>query len=94
MADKTLVVLSKHVFAEYLPVIIILAAKQPDLLNTPKRPVNGWTNHWLCLRVPSSQGPVTECMDIQANPGLTQTSSVMDLRSSAPVSERVALCNL
>ena len=35
-----------------------------------------------------------ECMDIQANPGLTQTSSVMDLRSSAPVSERVALCNL
>lgn len=50
---KTLVVLSKHVFAEYLPVIIILAAKQPDLLNTPKRPVNGWTNHgFVCVYLP------------------------------------------
>lgn len=50
---ETLVVLSKHVFAEYLPVIIILAAKQPDLLNTSKRPVNGWTNHgFVCVYLP------------------------------------------
>lgn len=35
-----------------------------------------------------------ECMDIQANSGPTQMSSIMDLRSSALVSEKVALCNL
>ena len=28
-----------------------------------------------------------ECMDIQANPGPSQTSNITDLRSSAPVSE-------
>ena len=32
---KTLVVLSKHVLAEYLPVTSSLAAKHPHLLNTP-----------------------------------------------------------
>ena len=32
---ETLVVLSKHVLAEYLPVTSSLAAKHPDLLNTP-----------------------------------------------------------
>ena len=36
---KTLVVLSKHVFAKYSPVIPLLVAKHPDLSNAPKRPV-------------------------------------------------------
>jgi len=48
---------------------------------------------WLCLPVPSSQGP-NGMHGYSRNSGLTQTFSIMDLRSSAPVSEKVALCNL
>ena len=83
---KTLVVPSTHVFAEYSPVISGLVAKHPDLSNAPKRPVNGWTKHgFICLYIPPKD--LTECMDIQANPGPSQTSNIPDLRSSAPVSE-------
>ena len=83
---KTLVVPRTHVFAEYSPVISGLVAKHPDLSNAPKRPVNGWTKHgFICLHL--SPKDLTECMDIQANPGPSQTSNITDLRSSAPVSE-------
>ena len=83
---NTLVVLSRHVFAIYSPVIRVLVAKHPDLSNAPKRPVNGWMKHgFICLHLPPKD--LTECMDIQANPGPSQMFNITDLRSSAPVSE-------
>lgn len=83
---KTIVVPSKHVFAEYSPVKSGLVAKHSDLSNAPKRPVNGWTKRgFICLYLPPKD--LTECMDIQANPGPSQTSNITDLRSSALASE-------